>query len=404
MNIKDEFKLPCGATLSNRLAKSAMSEQLGNLKNIPTDGLINLYRIWSTSGAGLVITGNIMVSKDSLGEPRNVVINGNESQADKFKEWVSHSIKAGQHIWPQLNHPGRQALKAISKKIVAPSVSKVSLVPGMFGEAKELTENEIKDIIQDFVTSAKSSKEFGFTGVQIHAAHGYLISQFLSPLTNRRSDQWGGSIDNRARFLIEIIKQTRSEVGPDFPIGVKINSADFQRGGFTEEDCIEVLKALDDSGVDLIELSGGTYEAPAMVSGNAKESTIKREAFFMEFAEKAKVVIKTPLMLTGGFRSIEGMNEAVESEKVDIVGIARPMVWDTHFPGKLLNGELTTIDCTPPELPIKQLKHMAELSWFVLQIRNIGLGKKVDHNSNSVKDFFKYVAMSQRDALIKKFL
>jgi 2,4-dienoyl-CoA reductase-like NADH-dependent reductase (Old Yellow Enzyme family) len=402
MNIHDEFKLPCGATLPNRLAKSAMSEQLGNLKNIPTKELINLYRIWATSGAGLVITGNIMVNKDSLGEPRNVVINGNESHSEKFKEWVSHSIKAGQHIWPQLNHPGRQALKAVSKKVVAPSVSKVTLVPGMFGEAKELTENEIQDIIKDFVSSAKYSKEFGFTGVQIHAAHGYLISQFLSPLTNKRKDKWGGSIENRSRFLIEIIKETRSVVGIDFPIGVKINSADFQRGGFTEEDCIEVLKGLDESGVDLIELSGGTYEAPAMVSGTAKDSTIKREAFFMEFAEKAKVVIKTPLMLTGGFRSIEGMNEAIDSEKVDIIGIARPMVWDTHFPKKLLNGEVSTIECNPPELPIKKLKHMAELGWYVLQIRNIGFGKKVDHTSNSVKDLFKYIGMSQRDAFLKK--
>ena len=205
MNIHDEFKLPCGVILPNRLAKSAMSEQLGNLKNIPTKELINLYRIWATSGAGLLITGNIMVNKDSLGEPRNVVINGNESHSEKFKEWVSHSIKAGQHIWPQLNHPGRQALKAVSKKVVAPSVSKVTLVPGMFGEAKELTENEIQDIIKDFVSSAKFSKEFGFTGVQIHAAHGYLISQFLSPLTNKRKDKWGGSIENRSRFLIEII-------------------------------------------------------------------------------------------------------------------------------------------------------------------------------------------------------
>jgi 2,4-dienoyl-CoA reductase-like NADH-dependent reductase (Old Yellow Enzyme family) len=402
MKLSDEFKLPCGAILSNRIAKSAMSEQLGNLKNIPTDELVHLYKIWSDSGAGLLITGNIMVNGDSLGEPRNVVLKGNEAHSEKFKELAGHSNNIGQHIWPQLNHPGRQALKSVSKKIVGPSVTKLSLVPGMFGEAKELTELEINNIIEDFVLSAKLSKEYGSSGVQIHAAHGYLISQFLSPLTNKRQDKWGGSIENRARFLTDIIKKIRVEVGDDFPIGVKINSADFQRGGFSEEDCLEVLKYLDSSTVDLIELSGGTYEAPAMVSGSTKESTKKREAYFMEFAEKAREFVSVPLMLTGGFRSMTGMNEALNSQKVDIIGIARPMVWDTHFPKKLLNGELTSIDCTPPELPVEQLKHMAQLAWFVLQIRNIGYGKVVDRSSNSIKEFIKYVGMSQKDALIKK--
>jgi 2,4-dienoyl-CoA reductase-like NADH-dependent reductase (Old Yellow Enzyme family) len=404
MNLAKPLTLPCGAVLKNRLAKSAMSEQLGDLRNRPTQEIKNLYKVWAGSEAGLLITGNIMVNSESLGEPRNIVLNGNENFGTDFKEWVSFSNNNEQHIWPQLNHPGRQALKAVSKKIIAPSTSKVNVIPGMFGEAVEMTERDIRGVIQDFVISAKFAKEFGFTGVQIHAAHGYLISQFLSPLTNKRSDEWGGSVENRASFLKEIILGIRKEVGDDFPIGVKINSADFQRGGFSEDDCLVVLEILDKSGVDLIELSGGTYEAAAMISGTQKESTKKREAFFIEFAEKAKNVISTPLMLTGGFRSLEGMTEAIDSKKVDIIGLARPMVWDPMITKKILNGEATSITCNPPSLPVEKLKHMAEMTWYVLQIRNIGYGKKVDHSSNSVKDFVKYVAMSQTDALRKKFI
>ena len=408
MSLSSPLNLPCKAILKNRLAKSAMSEQLGDLRNRPTKEIKNLYKVWSKSEAGLLITGNIMVNFDSLGEPRNIVLNGNEKFGNDFKEWVKFSKDSGQHIWPQLNHPGRQALKSVSKKILAPSQSKVNVIPGMFGEAKEMTERDIRGVIQDFIVSAKFAKEFGFTGVQIHAAHGYLISQFLSPLTNKRSDEWGGSVENRARFLKEIIVGIRAEVGESFPIGVKINSADFQRGGFTEDNCLIVLKILDKSSVDLIELSGGTYEAAAMISGNdsgdIKQSTKKREAFFIEFAQKAKSIVDTPLMLTGGFRTTEGMSEAITSNKVDLIGLARPMVWDPLIPKKILSGETDSIVCTPPSLPIDKLKHMAEMTWYVLQIRNIGYGKKVNHNSNSVKDFLKYVTMSQTDALKKKFL
>jgi 2,4-dienoyl-CoA reductase-like NADH-dependent reductase (Old Yellow Enzyme family) len=402
--IKSELELPCGVTLKNRIAKAAMSEQLGNLQNIPTLELETLYKNWAQSGASLLITGNVMVNKESLGEPRNVVFNGNEQYATQFKSWAKCVTDNGLHIWPQINHPGRQAMKAVSKSIVAPSVSKIGLVPGMFGKAKELTEEDINKIIEQFISTAKLVKDYGFTGLQIHGAHGYLISQFLSPITNQRTDKWGGSLECRAKFLLEIIKGTRTIVGNDFPISVKINSADFQKGGFSEEDCLKVLAMLEKASVDLIEISGGTYEAPAMVSGNLKESTKKREAFFIEFATLAKEKTKTPLMLTGGFRSIEGMNSALESGKVDLIGLGRPMVWDTKCPEKLMIGALNAIHMDPPKFPVKALVHMAELTWYVLQIRRLGSGLHVKHNSNSVKDFVKYVGMGQKDSIVKKVL
>ena len=405
MEIAKELKLPCGAVLKNRMAKAAMSEQLGNLKNEPTNDVLNVYQKWAEGGAGLLITGNVMINKLSLGEPRNIVFNGNEHCIDLFKKWTSVSRNHGQHLWVQINHPGRQALNNISKEILAPSKSKISLIPGVFGEAKELPNEKIEELISQFVSTAVNAKEFGFSGIQIHGAHGYLVSQFLSPLTNKREDEWCGSIENRARFLLEIIKRTRSKVGPEFPISVKINSADFQRGGFTQEDCIEVLKMLDKASVDLVEISGGTYEAPAMISGEKKkESTKKREAYFFEFAEMAKQYINIPLMLTGGFRSAEGMNAAVASGKVDLVGLARPMVWMPDFPNKIINNEVSELHKSPPSLPVQKLKHMAELTWYVLQIGRLAKGKGINYKSNAFVDLVKYIGQGQTDAIKRKFL
>lgn len=223
-------------------------------------------------------------------------------------------------------------------------------------------------------------KKAGFTGVQIHAAHGYLINQFLSPYHNKRNDAWGGSLENRMRFLMEVYHEIRRRTGEQFPIAVKLNSADFQRGGFTEEDSMKVLKAIDKAGIDLIEISGGNYENPVMFEGsNIRESTKKREAYFLDYADKARKLVNTPIVVTGGFRSAEGMEAAINSGSIDMVGIAKPLVINPDLPNQIINGTYITPDLpritTNVKFIDKKLGSMIELSWYEAQFYLMAHGK-----------------------------
>tara|TARA_B100000767_G_scaffold246436_1_gene246002 strand:+ start:85 stop:1305 length:1221 start_codon:yes stop_codon:yes gene_type:complete len=377
--LSSSFKLPNGSHLQNRIAKSAMSENMGTLNNAPTKNLINAYRVWSKGEPGLLITGNIMVDSKAIGEPRNVVVE-DYSNFELLQQWAKSIEGTGTHIWPQLNHPGRQAFAAINKKIVGPSA--VSLKMGgassMFKKPTPLIEDEIWDIIKRFGNSAKIMKEAGFTGCQIHGAHGYLVSQFLSPLSNTRNDKWGGSIENRARFVKEIYREIRKHVGVKYPIGIKINSADFQRGGFTEEESMEVLNILSNEGIDLIEVSGGTYEKPAMVGHKQKNSTKNREAYFLDYIEKARKITDKPLMLTGGFRSAKIMEQALIDDKLDIIGLARPYCLYINLAKDILSGKLKNLKTPLPSSGIKMLDKLGgvELPWYELQIHRLGEGNE----------------------------
>jgi len=244
-HLQSSFSLPNGAILQNRIAKSAMSENLGTRNHAPTETLINAYRIWAKSKPGLLITGNVMIDSKALGEARNVVVE-NEQHLPLLKQWANTVKETEVHLWTQINHPGRQAFGNINKVVYAPSAIpvKVKGASALFKTPQALTEKQILNIIERFGNTAKILKAAGFTGVQIHGAHGYLVSQFLSPLSNIRKDDWGGSLENRARFVLAVYQNIRSKVGADFPIGIKINSADFQRGGFTEEESMEVLRML----------------------------------------------------------------------------------------------------------------------------------------------------------------
>ena len=263
--IASPYTLPNGSVLKNRIAKSAMSENIGTFSNAPTQTLINVYSVWAKGDPGLLITGNVMIDSRALGEPKNVVVE-DYTHFDLLKQWAKTVEGTGVHLWPQLNHPGRQAFASINKEIVAPSAVPLKMggASGMFKTATPLTEEAIWDIVKRFGNAARILKEAGFTGCQIHGAHGYLVSQFLSPISNTRKDKWGGVLENRARFVLEVYREIRKQVGADYPIGIKINSADFQRGGFTEEESMEVVQILSTEGIDLIEISGGTYEKPAM--------------------------------------------------------------------------------------------------------------------------------------------
>ncbi len=389
-HLKSALTLPNGAVLSNRIAKSAMSENLGTYSNQPNKKLICLYDRWCKGGAGLIITGNVMVDRRALGEPKNVVVEDRQS-VDLLQQWAATAKNTGTHIWPQINHPGRQAFAAINKEVVAPSevMLKMGRANAMFTKPRALKENEIEDIIERFGNTALILKEAGFTGVQIHGAHGYLVNQFLSPLTNLRKDKWGGTLDNRARFVLEIYRTIRGKVGVDYPIGIKINSADFQRGGFTEEESMRVITMLSEEGIDLIEISGGTYEQPAMMQSK-KQSTIEREAFFLDYVEKARQIIKTPLMLTGGFRTTTVMEQALVEGKLDVVGIARPFALYPDLPNDIFSGKLDKIELPMPKTGFKAIDDIGglELPWYELQIKRIAEGKEPDINMRGMKAFW----------------
>jgi 2,4-dienoyl-CoA reductase-like NADH-dependent reductase (Old Yellow Enzyme family) len=388
VTLNDTFTLPGGSKLINRIAKSAMSEALGTMDNRATEKLVQLYRTWGAGGTGLLFTGNVMVDRRALGEPGNVVIE-DERDMDVLKAWAAAGKEHGAEIWVQLNHPGRQCPKGLNKESVGPSAVEFNKsMQAFFETPRELISVEIEDIIARFANAAGICRDAGFSGVQIHGAHGYLVSQFLSPLTNQRTDQWGGSTENRRRFVLEILQAMRAATAPDFPIGIKLNSADFQRGGFTEEESLEVMSALTDAGINLIEISGGTYESPAMTG--VRESTRKREAYFLDFADKVRNRIPaTPLMVTGGFRSAAGMNEALTSGSLDICGIARILAIEPDVSMRLLAGDSPRQTVKPIKTGIPLVDKMAimEITWYTRQLHRIGSGKAPRPNEAALKVF-----------------
>ena len=381
--IAQPLTLPNGQVVPNRLLKSAMSETMGTAGNAPKPELATLYGRWADGGIGLNVTGNVMVDRRALGEPGNVAIE-DERDLAALSDWAREAKRGGGLVYVQLNHPGRQAPAFLNERCVAPSV--VPLHPSyrtLFRPPEALEGDEIEAIIERFATAAAVCEKAGFDGVQIHGAHGYLVSQFLSPLTNTRDDQWGGSGENRRRFVIAIARAIRAATSPGFGLAIKINSADFQRGGITEEESAETIKALAGEGLDFIEVSGGTYEAPAMIS-NRKKSTQEREAYFLAFAERIRDQIDVPLVVTGGFRSDTAMAEALESGAIDLVGIARPTAIDPDFPNKLLNEPGTRIEVPRRLTGIGFFDKMGmfELTWYERQMHRMGAGKEPKPREN----------------------
>jgi len=352
--IEQPLDLPCGARIPNRLCKAAMTEGLANGAGIPGTALNRLYGLWSDGGAGLLLSGNVQIDRQHLERPGNVIIDRepDAAMAEALRTWAEHGTRAGNHFWAQISHAGRQCQKVINPHPKAPSAVKLGLPGGQFGEPVAMTDADIEAVIAGFARCAQVVQQAGFTGVQLHAAHGYLLSQFLSPRSNQRTDRWGGSLENRARILLEAVQRVREGVGPAFPVGVKLNSADFQRGGFAFEESLEVAKWLQAASVDLIEISGGTYEQPKLLNlegvepvaeQSVAQSTRAREAYFVDFAQAMRAQLDIPLMVTGGLRRLDAMEEALASGSADMVGIGRPMCVIPDAPSKLLAGE--------PELP-----------------------------------------------------
>ena len=390
-------------TLPNRLAKAAMTEGLSDAQGRPTVRLVRLYDAWSKGGCGLLISGNVMVDRDHLERPGNVVLDRAPDAETRalYQAWTRAARSCGAGFWMQISHAGRQTMVGVNP---APkSASDVALdMPGkQFARPTPLTEAEIGILIERFASAALVARETGFTGVQIHAAHGYLISQFLSPLANKRTDAWGGSLENRARFLLEIVKRTRETVGRDFTVAVKLNSADFQRGGFAGGESIAVAAMLVQASVDVLEISGGSYEQPRMMgmdgmtapdAGGVARSTAAREAYFLDFAVEMRKQVAIPLMVTGGFRSAAAMARAIEADGVALIGLGRPLCVDTASAKGVLSGKVALdrwedrLRVGPgifgPKSPfamIKAINGFGATYWYYQQLRRIADGQAPDH-------------------------
>ena len=354
----------------------------------PSEALIHLNRTWAEGGAGLLLTGNVMIDRLAMTGPGGVVLDKN-SKLEKFVRLSTAAKTNGTRAWMQINHPGRQVYKKMGGKVYSPS--DVSLDMGklsdMFGDAKAMTADQINEVIQRFVDTAVQAEKAGFDGVEIHAAHGYLIAQFLSPLVNKRQDQWGGSIANRSRLLLEVIKGVKKATSDGFGVGVKLNSADFQRGGFDIDDALTVVKLLEPLAIDLVELSGGSYEAPAMQGVTADGRTLKREAYFLEFAEKVADQTNIPVMTTGGIRRLR-VAEEVLANNVSMVGIATGLATAPNLP----NIWRTKPDVEAPYPAInwknKTLRALAVMSYVKRQLRRVGANKAVKINASPLFTFF----------------
>ncbi|WP_411970061.1 NADH:flavin oxidoreductase/NADH oxidase family protein [Paucibacter sp. Y2R2-4] len=332
------LQLPHGQLLPNRLAKAAMEESLAEHGQLPGPAIARLYQRWAEGGVGLMITGNVMVDSRAMTGPASIALEAN-TPLDGFKPWAASAQSKGAKVWMQISHPGRQVFAALGGTVWAPS--EVALQLGkhskLFGQPSAMTEAQIAEVIERFASTARRAEDAGFDGVQIHAAHGYLISQFLSPLSNQRQDAWGGSIENRARLLIEVLRAVRRKVSPGFSVAVKLNSADFQRGGFSESDAQAVVQMLNDEGVDLLELSGGSYESPAMQGRTADGRTLAREAYFLEFAKALAVHARMPLMTTGGISRPEVACQVLASG-VAVVGMGTALAMDPDLPQQWAHG------------------------------------------------------------------
>lgn len=425
VNIGSPLTLPCGATLKNRIAKGAMTEGLGDARNRATEAHVRLYRRWAEGGAGMLLTGNVQIDRRYMERPGNVAIDGEQSNEAiaALRDYAKAGTANGTHLWMQISHAGRQTPALVNKEPVGPSDKALDMPGAQFGKPRALTGTEIEDVIRRFAFAASVARDTGFTGVQIHGAHGYLISSFLSPDVNTRTDEWGGSLENRARLLLETVRAVRKAVGSDFPISVKLNSADFQRGGFSHEDAIRVASWLNAEGLDLLEISGGTYEQPRLVglddmtlhpekAETRRESTIAREAYFLDYARDIRAATTMPLMVTGGFRTLTGMNAALASGTMDVVGIARPLCVDPEIAGKLLSGAAQetpayekTLRLGPgflgPHSPVNLIKAMngwGQQGWFCLQLLRMGEGKNPDPKMGVFSAFRNYAKNEAKTA------
>ncbi|GJL87901.1 MAG: NADH oxidase [Minwuia thermotolerans] len=401
VTLASPLTLPCGAIVKNRFGKAPLTEGLADEMNRATARHASLYGRWAKGGAGVVVTGNVQVDRRYLERPGNVVIDGpqDETALAGLRAYAAAGTANRTHLWMQINHPGRQTPRRVCETPVAPSAVPLALPESVFAHPRAMTAAEVSEVIERFTHAAKVAQDTGFTGVQVHAAHGYLLSQFLTPLVNQRDDEWGGNLENRARLLLSVVRSIRQACGAAFPISVKLNSSDFQNGGFSSEDCLTVVQWLEEAGIDHLEISGGNYEEPSMMGSKNTEgatvadSTVRREAYFLTYAEEMRKVTSLPLMVTGGFRSRKGMEEALAGGALDMIGLGRPMCVETDAPNKLLAGAET---CGTWEKEIRPAK--AGMGWFALALISHGDGQDPNTAMTGEEAMKAYIANEEATA------
>ncbi|KAL4807376.1 hypothetical protein BDV18DRAFT_137551 [Aspergillus unguis] len=408
--LSDPVKLPCGLVFPNRLVKAAMAEVLAGFQNAPNESLLNVYGQWAKGEWGGLLTGNVQVDVNHLGSPFDPALHGEYTAADSSPDsallstWRKYAETCQAHGTPalvQLCHPGRQSLRFAGKRgifasPIAPSAIPMDMGSGLiqrflrwfvFPAPREMDQKDIDTVTRQFVDAARVMSDAGFSGVELHGAHGYLIDQFLNPKSNIRTDSYGGSAENRAKFALDILRQTRAVVPPNFAIGIKFNSADYNSDSF--EDTMTQIRLLVEAGIDFVEISGGSYEDPKMFDmGSDSEpqpetkskSTVAREAFFLEFASAVRTRFPTlTLMLTGGFRSRAGAEYALSQNACDIIGIGRPAAIDPAFPKTLLDESLDEKDA---QMKLKKVGVPALVKWIPLTA--VGAGVETTYYANQI--------------------
>lgn len=359
--------LRSGLRLDNRLVKAAMTEGLADGHGDPSPWHDRLYRRWVASGLGAMITGNAMVDRRYLERARNVVIDPLTDDA-AMRRWAAACSEVPTVV--QLNHPGRQCNRLSTRRPVSASAGDNVHLLGMFARPRALSTDEVVDVRERFVAAARRCVDAGFRGVQVHAAHGYLLSQFLSAATNRRTDRYGGDLAGRARLLLEVCEATVAALPDHASVWVKVNSNDFRRGGFSEPEAARVVRWLDDTGVDVVELSGGTYESVAFLEDDPDD----RAAFFLDFARGLVGEVEVPLMVTGGFHDTAGMSRAID-DGVALVGLARPLAADLDLAGRLLDGSAARAPRPAGNAP-GLLEEAGRAGWYRLQMELAARGRR----------------------------
>ena len=375
MNLFTPLTLPNGTSLPNRIAKAAMEENMCDANHAPSAALLRLYQAWADGGAGLILTGNVMVDRRAMTGPGGVVLE-DDSHLDQFKQWAQVARSGGAQVWMQISHPGRQMMAALGQETWSASAVPLDMgnLSNKFSVPKAMSAADIHEIAQRFVRTAQLAEQAGFNGVQIHAAHGYLLSQFLSPICNQRQDAWGGSLENRARLLVDTVKAVRAAVAPQFAVAVKLNSADFQRGGFSPQDAHQVVQMLNGLNVDVVDLSGGSYEAPAM-QGQARDGrTLAREAYFLEFAQDMLALANMPLMVTGGIRRKAVADKVVRSG-VALVGIATALAIHPALPNAWRSGQDMAPELSPITWKNKMMASLATMARVKYQLKRLSQGR-----------------------------
>lgn len=356
--------LPCGVRLKNRLIKSAMSDSLGDGAGNPTKAQIRLYERWAEGGAALSLIGEVQTSPHYPEKPGNLVLAAGVDLT-AMKALAKRGSTNGAHIWPQLGHAGALAHEPIS----TPKGPSPLDVEGLKCEVMSLA--EIRDLPMSYAQAAKLAQNAGFDGVMIHAGHGFLFSQFLSPLFNHRSDAYGGSVKKRFRIIGEVIDAVRDAVGPAFPIGIRINATDKLEGGISAVDALEVVRLLDETSVDLIDISGGTYFPGAKSSSDGTSSS---GPYFTDFAKRAKKITSKPLILTGGFETRDQARQALQDGSADAVSLARAMALNPSLANEWLSD--TAGD---PEFPVFDKPPRGGITaWYSMLLTALGEDRE-DH-------------------------